>query len=75
MSHIIGVAVNEMTIEIRMDTDRVTANSRNRRPSIPPIRRMGKKTAISEREIEMTVKLTSPAPLITAFRSGMPPSR
>ncbi len=36
-----GVVVRDTTSEIRMATDRVTANSRNRRPTMPPISRMG----------------------------------
>ncbi len=34
-AHIIGVVVSETTIETATATDNVTANSRNRRPTIP----------------------------------------
>ena len=42
--------------------DSVIANSRKRRPMIPPMSRMGTKTATSEMLIETTVKPTSRAP-------------
>ena len=61
-AHIMGVVVSEMTIETRMAVDRVTANSRKRRPTMPPIIRMGMKTAISEMLMEKTVKPISLAP-------------
>ena len=51
-----GVAVSETTIEIAIETDSTTANSRNRRPTMPRIIRMGMNTAISEMLIESTVK-------------------
>ena len=62
-AHIIGVVVSEITSDIRIATDSVTANSRNRRPTIPPISRMGMNTAISEMLMDITVKPISPAPL------------
>jgi hypothetical protein len=40
----------------------VTANSRNRRPTIPPISRSGMKTATSDTLIETMVKPISPRP-------------
>ena len=67
-AHIIGVVVNEMTNETRMAVERVTANSRNNRPTIPPMSRIGVKTATSERLIERTVNPTSRAPLSAASR-------
>ncbi len=53
----------------------VTANSRNRRPTIPPISSSGMKTATSEMLIERMVKPISPAPLIAASRGLSPFSR
>jgi len=50
-----------------MATESVTANSRKRRPTIPPISRMGMKTAISEMLIESTVKPISREPRIAAW--------
>ena len=61
-AHIIGVVVSETAMEMRTATDSVSANSVNRRPTMPPKKRSGANTAISDRLIEMTVKPTSPAP-------------
>ena len=60
-----GVVVNETTIDTRMAVESVTANSRNRRPTIPPIIRMGMKTAISDMLMENTVKPISCAPFLS----------
>ena len=57
-----------------IETDSVTANSRNRRPTSPPISRIGRNTAISERLIDRTVKPTSRAPRIAASNGRMPSS-
>ena len=62
-AHIIGTTVRETTMEMAMATERITANSRNRRPTTPLIIRMGMKTAISEMLIDRTVKPISSAPL------------
>ena len=51
-----GVVVSETTIETRMAAERVTANSRNSRPMMPPISSIGMNTAISEMLMESTVK-------------------
>ena len=56
LEHIIGVAVSETSSETRIATESVTANSRNNRPTMPPISRIGMNTAISDRLIESTVK-------------------
>ena len=56
MAHIIGVVVSETTMEMATATLKVTANSRNMRPTMPPISRMGMNTAISEVLMESTVK-------------------
>ena len=39
-----GVAVSEITMDISIEIERVTANSRNSRPIIPPIRSKGMNT-------------------------------
>src|ERR1035441_7724199 len=65
-AHIMGVAVSETTMETAMATDSVTANSRKRRPTMPPIRSRGMNTAISETLMVNTVELTSCAPLSAA---------
>ena len=51
-----GVVVSDTTIEMAMAMVSTTANSRNSRPTMPPIRRMGMKTATSEVLMESTVK-------------------
>src|SRR5277367_5182733 len=70
-----GVVVNEMTMETRMAVERVTANSRNRRPTIPPIISSGIKTAISEMLIDTTVKPICSEPLSAASNGDIPSSR
>src|SRR5580704_17492546 len=69
-----GVTVTESTMEIAMETERMTANSRNRRPTTPLIIKMGMNTAISEMLMESTVKPISSAPLRAAAKGCMPPS-
>ena len=70
-----GVVVRDTTMEMRMATERVTANSRNSRPTMPPMSRMGMKTAMSEILMEMTVKPISLAPCRAASMGCMPFSR
>ncbi len=74
-AHIIGVSVSEMIAEIMTATLSVTANSRNRRPTTPPIRSSGRNTATSETVRETTVKPISLAPLSAAWTGGRPRSR
>jgi hypothetical protein len=52
----------------------VTANSRNKRPMIPPMSRSGTKTTISEVLIESTVNRISSEPVSAASNGGAPPS-
>ena len=73
-AHIIGVVVSEMTSEIITAADSVTANSRNSRPTWPPMKSSGMNTATSETLIESTVKPTSRAPSSAAFMRVMPAS-
>src|ERR1035441_10370605 len=49
---IMGVSVRETTAETMMVTARVTANSRNRRPTTSPINNSGISTAIRDRSEE-----------------------
>ena len=70
-----GVVVSDTKSETMMATESVTANSRNSRPTIPPMRKMGMKTATSERVIERTVKAISFAPRKAACIGGTPCSR
>ena len=55
-----------------MATDSVTANSRNRRPTMPPMRRIGINTATRERLMEMTVKAISRDPRRAACSGAIP---
>ena len=61
-AHIIGVSVSDTTADSAMATLSVTANSRNRRPTMPPISRIGMNTASSETVIETMVKPICRAP-------------
>ena len=70
-----GVVVSEMTIEMTMAVESVTANSRKRRPTIPPIMRIGMNTAISDMLMEKTVNPISCAPFSAAATGSMPASR
>ena len=70
-----GVVVSETTMETTMATDSVTANSRNRRPTMPPISSSGMNTATSEMLMVSTVKPISAAPFSAAWNGFMPCSR
>ena len=61
-AHIIGVVVSETASETAIATESVTANSRNRRPTMPPIISSGMNTATSETLMLITVKPISRAP-------------
>ncbi len=74
-AHIIGVVVSETSSEIPTATLSVIANSRNSRPTIPPINRMGMNTATSEVLMDTTVKPISRAPCIAAANGFIPASR
>ncbi len=54
--HIIGVSVSEMIADRVIDTASVTANSRNRRPTEPPMNNSGMNTASSEHVMLTIVK-------------------
>ena len=58
-----GVAVSDITMEMRMAMERVKANSQKRRPTMPPINSSGMNTATSEMLIDRTVKLILLRPL------------
>ena len=74
-AHIMGVVVSEITMEIAMATDSVTANSRNKRPTMPPISSSGMNTAISDTLMVKTVDPISRAPRRAAANGFMPCSR
>ncbi len=67
-----GVSDRETKPEMRIATMMVTANSRNSRPMMPPRKRMGMKTAVSERVMETMVKPTSLAPSTAAAKGALP---
>ena len=55
-------------------TEIETANSRNTRPTMPPISSTGMNTAISEKVIDTMVKPISREPFSAASKGRMPPS-
>ena len=71
----IGVTVSETIPETRMAKVRVSANSRRKRPMIPPRKISGMKAATRDRLIEITVKPICREPLSAARRGRMPASR
>ncbi len=71
----IGVVVSDTTSDTRIATDSVTANSRNSRPTIPPISRIGINTAISDVLIDSTVKPISFDPSSPRRTASCPLSR
>ena len=58
-----GVRVSEMTADTSTAIDSVRANSRNMRPTSPPMNSRGMNTASSEQVSETTVKPISEAPM------------
>src|ERR1700742_1396411 len=64
-----------MAIDTTIAVDNVTANSRNNRPTIPPINKSGINTAISEMLIDTTVNPISLAPFKAAANGFIPSSR
>ena len=71
---IMGVSVRETTAERTMVTASVTANSRNRRPTTPPMNNNGISTAMSDTDSERMVKPICSAPLSAASMGGSPAS-
>ena len=67
-----GVSVSDTKPETTMATEIVTANSRNTRPTIPPISSTGMNTAISEKVIEMMVNPISREPFKAASNGRIP---
>ena len=72
--HIIGVSVSDTTAEITTAIVRVSANSRNMRPTRPVMNSSGMNTAISDSVSEMTVKPISRAPSSAACIGSSPSS-
>src|SRR5207302_4905531 len=69
-----GVSVSDTKPDTMIATEIDTANSRNTRPTMPPISSTGMNTAISENVMEMMVKPISRAPFSAASNGRMPPS-
>ena len=69
---IIGVSVSETNAEKMMVTASVTANSRNRRPTMSAMNSSGISTAISETVSETMVKPISADPLSAASMAESP---
>ena len=70
--HNIGVRLMETIPEIRMAAQMVTANSRNSRPRMPAMKRIGMKTAASESVMETIVKPISREPASAASKGFSP---
>ena len=70
--HIIGVSVSEITAETTTETDSVTANSLNSRPTTPVMNNSGMNTAISETVSDTMVKPICAAPRYAASSGRMP---
>ncbi len=69
-----GVRVSETKPEIRIVMLIVTANSRKSRPTMPPMKSTGMKTASREQVIDRMVKPISREPLSAASKGFMPSS-
>ncbi len=70
--HSIGVSVTDTTPEIRIATQMVTENSRNSRPSTPPMNSTGMKTAASDSVIDTIVNPISRDPTSEAWSGSSP---
>ena len=70
----IGVSVSDTRPETRIATLIVTANSRNKRPRIPPMKSTGMNTATSEIVIDRIVKPISREPFSAASLTPSPNS-
>src|SRR5262249_43920547 len=70
--HSIGASVRETSAETAIEAVTVSANSRNMRPMMPPMRKSGMNTATSDRLIESTVKPISREPASAALEGRSP---
>ena len=68
----IGVSVTDTTPEIRIAAQIVTENSRNSRPSTPPMNSTGMNTAASDSVIDTIVKPISREPTSDASSGASP---
>ena len=67
-----GVSVSETTPELKMAAMITTANSRNSRPTMPPIKSTGINTAASDKVMETMVKPISADPSKAAVCGSLP---
>ncbi len=74
LAHIIGVSVRATAAETRMAAASVSANSRNRRPTMSPMNSRGISTAMSDTVSDRIVNPICPAPLKAAARGASPAS-
>ena len=70
--HSIGVSVSETSPDTRIAAAIVTANSCISRPTMPPMKRIGMKTAASDSVIETIVNAISFDPSRAACRRDFP---
>ena len=70
--HNIGVRLRETKPEIRIAVIITTANSWNRRPTMPPMNSTGINTAASESVMDRTVKAISRPPSSAASNRDLP---
>ena len=70
----IGVSVSDTSTETAIAAVTVSANSRNSRPTMPPISSSGMNTATSDTLIDTTVKPISRAPSSAAWIGRAPSS-
>ena len=69
-----GVRVSDTTQEASTARVTVAAKALNTRPTTPPMSRIGRNTAVSDRVMEMMVKPISREPRIAAWSGAMPSS-
>ena len=71
-SESIGVSVNETSSETAMANAEVKPNELMKRPTMPPMKPTGRKTASSESVVAMTARPISFVPSIAACIGAMP---
>ena len=71
-AHSIGVSVSDTKPETRIATEITAANSRNTRPTTPPMKNTGMNTATSDSVIDTIVKAISREPISAAWNGFSP---
>ncbi len=67
----IGVMVNETSRDTAIANDAVKPNDDMKRPTIPPMKPIGRKTAMREKVVAMTARPISRVPSIAARNGGI----